>query len=82
MIATGNHIDFDSLRGAPRSLRMTTLLQHLDKLQFKELLWSRGPKDAGFASGFVTNCQRRLAADKLQFEQQKGKGAVLPHPFM
>ena len=39
----------------------------LDKLQFADMFRSRGPEDVGFASGLVTNCQRRLAADKLQF---------------
>jgi len=43
----------------------------LYKLQFELHYRSRGPKDVGFASGFVTNCQRRLAADKLQFETEQ-----------
>ena len=56
---------FDSLR----SLRMTTLLQHLVKLQFSELSWSRGPEDVHYAIGFVTNWPPGLPG-KLQFAQE------------
>jgi len=39
------------------------------KLQFEPQFRSRGPKDVGGSTQFVTNCQRALPA-KLQFEPQ------------